>query len=48
MFVSRFSDETWAGFVEARRPTQMVYNLHEAPPGVQVVEVDVKLAGSAP
>ena len=30
VYMSRFSEETWRGFVESRRPTQMVCNRNEA------------------
>ena len=41
-YMSRFSAETWEGFVMSRRPTQMVCNLHDALPRLQCMEVDVK------
>ena len=43
MFTSRFSDETWAGFVESRKPTQIVCDLHKSLPNLQVVNVDLSL-----
>ena len=42
MFTSRFSDETWEGFVKSRKPTQIVCDLHKPIPSLQVVNVDVK------
>ena len=41
VFMSRFSSEVWRGFVESRRPTQMVCNLNEATDG-PCWEVDVR------
>ena len=41
-YMSRFSEETWAGFVEARKPKQVVCNLHAAESDLPCLEVDVK------
>ena len=41
-FISRFSQETWDGFVEARKPSQIVCNLHEECEGGGVVNIDVR------
>ena len=41
VYMSRFSEEAWRGFVESRRPTQMVCNLNEAVDG-PCWEVDVR------
>ena len=40
-YTSRFSEETWEGFVLSRKPTQVVCNLHEATEG-PTLEIDVK------
>ena len=40
-FVSRFSKETWDAFVETRRPTQQVCNIHD-PSDAPCWEIDVK------
>ena len=42
VFVSRFSQETWEGFVKSRKPRQIVCNLHEQAGSGQVVNVDVR------
>ena len=41
MYTSRFNQETWEGFVKARKPTQNVCNLQDAVNG-QVLEVDIR------
>ena len=40
-FISRFSQETWDGLVESRKPSQIVCNLHEEVEG-GVVNIDVR------
>ena len=42
VWTSRFSEETWKGFVESRRPTQVVCNLAELVEGRPCYEIDVK------
>ena len=41
-YMSRFNEETWAGFVLGRRPTQVVCNLHEQLPNLPCMEMDVR------
>ncbi len=41
-YMSRFSSETWLGFVESRRPTQVVCNLHKPNPDQPCLNIDVK------
>jgi len=41
-YMSRFNEETFAGFVNSRKPTQVVCNLHKQLPGLQCMEVDVR------
>ncbi len=40
-YMSRFNQETWAGFVLSRKPTQVVCDLHEATEG-PTLEIDVR------
>ena len=42
VWMSRFSQETWKGFIESRRPTQVVCNLAEAVEGRACHEIDVR------
>jgi hypothetical protein len=42
VWTSRFSQEAWKGFVESRRPTQVVCNLAEAVEGTVCHEIDVR------
>ena len=42
VWMSRFSQETWQGFVESRRPQQVVCNLQEAEVGKVCHEIDVR------
>jgi hypothetical protein len=42
VWTSRFSEETWKGFVGSRRPTQVVCNLAELVEGRPCYEIDVK------
>ena len=42
VWMSRFSQETWKGFIESRRPTQVVCNLAEAVEGTACHEIDVR------
>ena len=42
VYQSRFSQETWQGFVESRRPTQVVCNLTEAQENLKCYEIDVR------
>ena len=48
VYMSPFSDEIWAGFVESRKPTQFVCDLHKAQPNLQDVEVDEELPSICP
>ena len=41
-YMSRFSKETWDGFVMARKPCQVVCNMHRPLPKMQCMEVDVR------
>ena len=41
-WISRFNKETWAGFVESRRPAQVVYDLHDADPKLECLELDIR------
>ena len=41
-YMSRFNEETWAGFVLSRKPTQVVCDLHAATEGVPTLEIDVR------
>jgi len=41
-YTSRFSAETWKGFVESRKPTQVVCNLHEPLQDHPCLNVDVR------
>ena len=42
VWMSWFSQETWKGFVESRRPTQVVCNLAEAQENLKCHEIDVR------
>ena len=42
VYMSRFNQETWDGFVMARKPSQNVCNLHEQIEGPPCLEIDVK------
>ena len=42
VYMSRFNQETFEGFVKARKPTQVVCNLHEAMDEFKCMEIDVK------
>ena len=42
VYMSRFNAETFEGFVMARKPTQVVCNLHEAAGELPCLEIDVR------
>merc|ERR1712155_308985 len=41
-YMSRFNEETWAGFVLSRKPTHVVCDLHAATEGAPTLEIDVR------
>ena len=40
-WISRFNEETYRDFVQSRRPTQVVCNLHDPDPNLSCLEIDV-------
>ena len=41
-WVSRFNEETWKGFVESKKPLQVLAKLHEAVEEIPCFEIDVR------
>ena len=40
VYMSRFNQETWDGFVMARKPTQVVANIHEGNDNCKCLEIE--------